>query len=407
MPTDPVRRSVASLGWVSFLTDVSSEMIYPLLPGFLTKTLGAGPAAIGLIEGVAESTASLTKIGSGVWSDRVRRRKPLVVLGYVIATIARPLVAFARAWTQVLAIRFADRIGKGIRTSPRDALLADLVPPARRGRAFGLQRAMDNAGAFVGPLLAALLLKLAIVDERGVFLLAAIPGIAAVIVLLIAVPDRDRRTEVRHAGRGLIPEGGQIPQKGPLPGAFRQIVAIFAFFTLANSTDAFLLLRAQQAGLATWQLPILWSFFQGVKAATGVPGGAVADRFGRVPAITLGWIVYAAAYAGFAYVSRPLGVWGLVVLYAVFYGLTEGSERAFVADLVPERLRGRAYGVFHAAIGITALPASVLFGLLWNRFSARVAFLTGATIALVSAALLWTATGAIRNAHEATETPAS
>jgi MFS family permease len=196
-------------------------------------------------------------------------------------------------------------------------------------------------------------------------------------------------------------------QKGPLPGAFRQIVAIFALFTLANSTDAFLLLRAQQAGLATWQLPIFWSFFQGVKAATGVPGGAVADRFGRVPAITLGWIVYAAAYAGFAYVSRPLGVWGLVVLYAVFYGLTEGSERAFVADLVPERLRGRAYGVFHAAIGITALPASVLFGLLWNRFSARVAFLTGATIALVSAALLWAATGAIRNAHEATETAAS
>jgi MFS family permease len=398
MPPDPVRRSVVSLGWVSFLTDVSSDMVYPLLPGFLTKTLGAGPAAIGLIEGVAESTASLTKIGSGVWSDRLRRRKPLVVLGYAVATIARPLVAFARAWTQVLAIRFVDRIGKGIRTSPRDALLADLVPPGRRGRAFGLQRAMDNAGAFVGPLLAALLLKLAIVDERGVFLLAAIPGLLAVIVLLIAVPDTGRRTEVRHAAE---------KPKGPLPGAFWQVVAIFAFFTLANSTDAFLLLRAQQAGLATWQLPIFWSFFQGVKAATGVAGGAVADRFGRVPAITLGWIVYAAAYAGFAYVARPLAVWGLVALYAVFYGLTEGSERAFVADLVPERLRGRAYGVFHAAIGITALPASVLFGLLWNRFGARVAFLTGATIALVSAAALWAATGAIRNAHEATETAAS
>lgn len=404
MSNHTIRRSVVSLGWVSFLTDVSSDMIYPLLPGFLTKTLGAGPAAIGLIEGVAESTASLTKIGSGVWSDRLRRRKPLVVLGYVLATIARPLVAFARAWTQVLAIRFVDRIGKGIRTSPRDALLADLVPTGKRGRAFGLQRAMDNAGAFVGPLLAALLLKLAIVDERGVFLLAAIPGIAAVIVLLIAVPDTPRRVE-----RDLTPSGDQTPNgpRTPLPGAFWQIVAIFAFFTLANSTDAFLLLRAQQAGLATWQLPIFWSFFQGVKAATGVPGGAVADRFGRVPAITLGWIVYAAAYAGFAYVARPLAVWGLVVLYALFYGLTEGSERAFVADLVPERFRGRAYGVFHAAIGITALPASVLFGLLWNRFSARVAFLTGATIALVSAAALWAATGAIRNAHGRTEAAAS
>ncbi|HEV8232266.1 MAG TPA: MFS transporter [Thermoanaerobaculia bacterium] len=404
MTADPVRRSILSLGWVSFLTDVSSDMIYPLLPGFLTKTLGAGPAAVGLIEGVAESTASLTKIGSGVWSDRVRRRKPLVVLGYAVATIARPLVAFARAWTQVLAIRFVDRVGKGIRTSPRDALLADLVPPEKRGRAFGLQRAMDNAGAFVGPLLAALLLKLAIVDVRGVFLLAAIPGIAALIVLLVAVPDTPRRAE--SAVRDLIPEGGQIPQKGPLPRAFWQVVAIFAFFTLANSTDAFLLLRAQQAGLATWQLPIFWSFFQGVKAATGVPGGAVADRVGRVPAITLGWIVYAAAYAGFAFVARPLAVWGLVALYALFYGLTEGSERAFVADLVPERLRGRAYGIFHAAIGITAFPASVLFGLLWKRFSPRVAFLTGAAVALAAAAALWAATGAIRDARSRAEAAA-
>jgi MFS family permease len=388
MSTDPSRRSVWTLGWVSFLTDVSSEMIYPLLPAFLTKTLGAGPAAIGLIEGVAETTASLTKIGSGIWSDRVRRRKPLVVLGYAVAAIARPLVAFARVWTQVLAIRFVDRVGKGIRTSPRDALLADLVPAERRGRAFGLQRAMDNAGAFVGPLVAALLLKLAIVDERGVFLLAAVPGIAALIVLLVAVPDTPHLTPTpSHAGTW---------SPGPLPREFWRVVSVFAFFTLANSTDAFLLLRAQQAGLPTWQLPIFWSFFQGVKAVTGVPGGALADRVGRVPTITLGWIVYAAAYAGFAFVERPLAVWGLVAFYALFYGLTEGSERAFVADLVPERLRGKAYGVFHAAIGVAALPASVLFGLLWKRFSPRVAFLTGAAVALAAAAALWAATGAIR-----------
>jgi len=388
MSTDPARRSVWTLGWVSFLTDVSSEMIYPLLPAFLTKTLGAGPAAIGLIEGVAETTASLTKIGSGIWSDRVRRRKPLVVLGYAVAAIARPLVAFARVWTQVLAIRFVDRVGKGIRTSPRDALLADLVPAERRGRAFGLQRAMDNAGAFVGPLVAALLLKLAFVDERGVFLLAAVPGIAALIVLLVAVPDTRRLAPTpSHAGTW---------SPGPLPREFWRVVSVFAFFTLANSTDAFLLLRAQQAGLPTWQLPIFWSFFQGVKAATGVPGGALADRVGRVPAITMGWIVYAVAYAGFAFVARPLAVWGLVAFYALFSGLTEGSERAFVADLVPERLRGKAYGVFHAAIGVAALPASVLFGLLWKGFSPRVAFLTGAAVALAAAAALWAATGAIR-----------
>lgn len=388
MATDRSRRSVFALGWVSFLTDVSSEMIYPLLPAFLTKTLGAGPAAIGLIEGVAETTASLAKIGSGVWSDRVHRRKPLVVLGYAIAAIVRPLVAFAHVWTEVLAIRFADRVGKGIRTSPRDALLADIVPVERRGRAFGLQRAMDNAGAFVGPLLAALLLKLAFVDERGVFLLAAVPGVAAVILLLLAVPDTARRRDT-HASVA-------APAKGRLPRAFWKVVLVFAFFTLANSTDAFLLLRAQDAGVATWQLPLFWSFFQGVKAATGVPGGAIADRVGRVPAIVLGWIVYAAAYAGFALFARPLAVWGLVALYAVFYGLTEGAERALVADLVPANQRGRAYGIFHAAIGIAALPASVVFGVLWNRFSPRVAFLTGAVVALLAAIALWVVTSTNR-----------
>jgi len=394
MKTDPSRRSVLALGWVSFLTDVSSDMIYPLLPAFLTKTLGAGPAAVGLIEGVAETTASLTKIGSGIWSDRARRRKPIVVLGYVIAAVARPLVAFARLWSQVLAIRFTDRVGKGIRTSPRDALLADIVPSDRRGRAFGLQRAMDNAGAVVGPLVAALLLKLAFVDERGVFLLAAVPGFAAILVLLLAVPNTPRRSE--GVSDAAVPAG-------KLPAPFWRVVAIFAFFTLANSTDAFLLLRAQDAGVALWQLPLLWSFFHAVKTATGVPGGALADRAGRVPAITIGWLVYCVSYAGFAFVSAPLAVWALFAFYALFFGLTEGSERAFVADLVPERLRGRAYGMFHAAIGLTALPASVIFGLLWKRFGPRVAFLTGAAVALAAAVALWAATSSIRSAPRTRE----
>src|SRR2546430_3613390 len=346
MKIDPSRRSVLALGWVSLLTDVSAEMIYPLLPGFLTKNLGAGPAAVGLIEGIAEATASLAKIGSGVWSDRVRRRKPLVLLGYGIATAVRPLVAFARVWTQVLAIRFADRLGKGIRTSPRDALLADIVPADRRGRAFGFQRAMDNAGALVGPLLAAALLKLAFSDERTVFLLAAVPGVAAIVVLWLAVPDTLRRVD---------PAPVIAAPRTRLPAQFWRVIAVFAFFTLANSTDAFLLLRAQDAGVAIWQLPPLWGFFNGVKAATGVPGGALADRAGKVPAITIGWLVYAVSYAGFAFVARPVAVWGLFALYALFFGLTEGSERAFVADLVPEQLRGRAYGMFYAAVGVTAL----------------------------------------------------
>ena len=388
MKSDPSRRSVLALGWVSFLTDVSSEMIYPLLPGFLTRNLRAGPAAIGLIEGIAETTASLAKIGSGVWSDRVLRRKPLVLLGYGIATVARPLVAFARVWTQVLAIRFADRLGKGIRTSPRDALLADIVPADRRGRAFGLQRAMDNAGALVGPLLATALLKLALADERTVFLLAAVPGVAAIVVLWLAVPDTVRRIDPAPAIAG---------PRSRLPKQFWKIIAVFAFFTLANSTDAFLLLRAQDAGVPIWQLPLLWAFFNGVKAATGVPGGALADRVGRVPAIVLGWIVYAVSYAGFAFVSGPLAIWGLFALYALFFGLTEGSERAFVADLVPVDLRGRAYGAFYAAVGIAALPASVAFGILWKRFGPRIAFLTGAAVALAAAIALWGISAKIRS----------
>ena len=390
MRADPVRRPVVALGWVSFLTDVSAEMIYPLLPSFLTKTLRAGPAALGLIEGVAETTASLAKVGSGIWSDRVRRRKPLVVAGYLIAAIARPLVGFARVWGQVLAIRFADRVGKGIRTSPRDALVADLVPSERRARAFGLQRAMDNAGAFVGPLVAAGLLKLAL-TERTVFLLAAVPGLAAVLVLLLAVPDAPRRA----AAVAAMPPAGASPPE-PLPRSFARVIAVFALFTLGNSTDAFLLLRAEESGVPLWQLPLLWSFFHAVKAATGVPGGALADRIGRVPAIALGWLVYAASYAGFAFVSGPGAVWALFAVYALFFGLTEGSERALVADLVPERLRGRAYGYFHAAIGIAALPASVLFGLLWKELGPRAAFLAGAGVALAATAALWAVTGRIR-----------
>lgn len=386
MPRDPSRRPVVALGWVSFLTDVSAEMIYPLLPSFLTKTLGAGPAALGLIEGVAETTASLAKVGSGIWSDKVRRRKPLVVAGYLIAAVARPLVAFARVWSQVLAIRFADRVGKGIRTSPRDALVADLVPREKRARAFGLQRAMDNAGALVGPLVAAFLLKVAL-DQRTVFLLAAVPGLAAVVVLLLAVPDVPRRTEIR------APDAGA---REPLPRSYWRVIAVFALFTLGNSTDAFLLVRAEESGVPLWQLPLLWAFFNGVKAATGVPGGAIADRAGRVPAIAAGWLVYAAAYAGFAFVAGPAAVWGLFALYGLFFGLTEGSERAFVADLVPESLRGRAYGFFHAAIGVAALPASVLFGLLWKWFGPTTAFLAGAGVALVATIALWAVTGRIR-----------
>ncbi len=383
MPADQrprTERGVWTLGWVSFLTDVSSDMIFPLLPDFLTRTLKAGPAAVGLIEGVAEATASLMKMVSGWWSDRIRRRKPLVVAGYGIAAAVRPLVGLATGWGQVLAIRFTDRVGKGIRTSPRDALLADLVPAERRGRAFGLQRAMDNAGSVVGPLLAAFLLKFVLEDERSVFLLAAIPGIAAVLLLVLRVKEPPR----------LQPAEPAVPANAtPLPRRLKLAIGIFVLFTLASSTDAFLILRARDVGIELWKLPLLWAFFNAVKAAAGVPGGALADRFGRTRTILAGWLIYAAAYVGFAFVAGPAALWGLFAFYALFYALTEGAERALVADLAPPHLRGKAFGLFHAGVGLAALPASVLFGLWWKLFGPRAAFLIGAGVAFLAAACLF------------------
>jgi MFS family permease len=375
----PLNRGVLALGWVSLLSDVASDMIFPLLPNFLTRTLQAGPAAIGLIEGVAEATASFMKMISGWMSDRLRRRKPMVVAGYSIAAFARPLVGLATSWGQVLAIRFADRIGKGIRTSPRDALLADMVPPESRGRAFGLQRSMDNAGAVIGPLLAAFLLRFVFSDERSVFLLAAVPGLAAVALVIFSIKETPRAP---------VEQPLPVSSRGPLPRPFWIAISIFVLFTLASSTDAFLLLRAGSLGMPPWQLPLLWAAFHAVKSVAGVPGGALADRLGRVPTIVAGWSIYAVAYLGFAYVSDPTQLWGLFAFYALFYALTEGAERALVADLVPAHVRGRAFGAFHASVGLASLPASVLFGVWWKLFGPHAAFLIGAAIAVIATVAL-------------------
>ncbi len=372
-----------TLGWVSFLNDAASEMIYPLLPDFITRSLGAGPAALGLIEGIAESTASLAKVGAGWLSDKARRRKPFVVAGYTAAAVARPLVGIASSWGQVLLIRFADRVGKGVRTPPRDALLADLASPGGRGRAFGLQRAMDNAGAFVGPIVAALLLRFFIEQERTLFLLALAPGLLAVVLLLVRLPER------RRDAREVPTSQTKLEWPPQLPSRLWTAIGLFAFFTLANSTDAFLLLRARDGGIPLWELPLLWAFFNGAKAAFGVPGGSLSDRVGRIPTIALGWMIYALSYLGFAFVTRPLAVWALFGFYALFFAATEGAERALIADLAGEKLRGRAYGVFHGAIGLAALPASILFGLWWKLFGAKTAFLIGAGLSLVATAALF------------------
>jgi MFS family permease len=374
-----VRGNVLWLGIVSLFTDLSSEMIYPLLPFFLTQTLGAGPAFLGVVEGIAESTASMVKLASGWLSDRVGKRKPLVLLGYGIASAVRPLIALAAAPWQVLAIRFSDRVGKGLRTAPRDALLADSTDARVRGAAFGFHRGADHAGAVLGPLAASAVLLLAPERYRLVFALAAVPAIVSVLVLWALVRERAVAPPASEA----------VKLKGfkQLPRNFRWFLAAVALFTLGNATDAFLLLRAQQLGVSVAAIPLLWAALHVSKMAWSVPGGMLADRAGPRVAIVSGWLLYAAVYCAFAIAQSEWHVWALFLLYGLFYGLTEAPEKALVAALAPPQQRGAAFGAYHFAIGVAALPASVIFGLVWQRFGAAAALLTGATIAVVATIL--------------------
>ena len=377
-------RNVLVLAAVSFLTDASSEIIYPLLPIFLTTVLGTSAAAVGAIEGAAETTSALLKLVSGWWSDRASRRKPLVVAGYALASLARPLVAVAQSAAQVLAIRLTDRVGKGIRGSPRDALIAESVDPAIRGRAFGFHRAADHAGAVVGPLIAFALLRWEQLPLRTVFLFAALPGVLSVIVLVLGV-----RETPRHARAASATKKAGVPSLDVSLGrAFWTFLASVLLFTLGNSTDAFLILRANQLGVSVALVPILWAALHVVKSAASVPGGALSDRFGRKPLILAGWAVYAAVYIGFGRATETWHAWALFLAYGTFFGLTEGTQAALIADLVGQARRGTAYGWYYLAVGIGALPASVLFGLIWDRVSPRAAFDVGAGLAFAAALVL-------------------
>jgi MFS family permease len=381
----PLPRPVKTLGAVSFLTDASSEMIYPLLPAFLTGVLKAGPAFLGVVEGIAEATASLLKILSGALSDRLSRRKPLVVAGYGLSSAVRPLVALATLPWHVLAVRVTDRVGKGVRSAPRDALLAEVTPADQRGRAYGFHRAMDNAGAMAGPLLASAVL-LATGNLRLAFALAAVPAALAMAVLGFGVREKARAEAAAPAPR---PGAGQNATLGGAAGAssrgFRRYLAVLALFTLGNSSDAFLLLRAQQQGIALALIPLLWTWHNLVKSGAGTYGGVLSDRIGRRGAILLGWAIYALAYAGFAAARAPLHIWALFALYGAYYALTEGPERALVADLATAAERGRAFGLYHAVTGATLLPASLLTGWLWQRFGPAAALGTGAALAGLAA----------------------
>ncbi|HKS27596.1 MAG TPA: MFS transporter [Pyrinomonadaceae bacterium] len=385
-------RNVFAISLVSLLNDASSEIIYPLLPLFLAATLGASPAAIGVIEGAAESVSSLLKLFAGYFSDKRGRRKGLVVFGYGLANLVRPLLAFATNWFQVLVIRLTDRVGKGIRSAPRDAMIADAVRVEERGLAFGFHRAMDHAGAVIGPLLGYLLL-LGFAEERNaptaneyslVFLIASVPATLAVTVAALFVRET-------YGAKGANSNGASAPVKLSLRGFdsnFKRFLVILALFTLSNSSDAFLLLRAREAGVSVATIPLLWAALHASKVLSSLFGGDLSDRLGRKRLIASGWLLYAAVYMGFGFVTSVGMAWVLFLIYGIYFGLAEGAEKALVADLVRPEQRGTAYGLYNLAFGITVFPASLLMGGLWSLRGAQTAFIVSAVLGAISALLL-------------------
>ncbi|MBF0461413.1 MAG: MFS transporter [Magnetococcales bacterium] len=372
-------RTVWLIGLISLVNDSASEMLYPLIPLYLTSILMAGPRALGIIEGIAEATASLLKLFSGVIVDRTCRSKPWIVLGYGLAGAGRPFIAFATGWPWILAVRFADRVGKGLRSSPRDALLAASVPPERRGLAFGLHRAMDNAGAVIGPVTASLLLANQ-VPLREVFLWSCVP---AVICVALALAIREPQ---RAAVAAPPPFDWRLRDMSP---TFKRYLLVVALFTLGNSSNMFLLLQAKELGASEAQTPLLWATVSVVAMIFSTPLSGLSDRFGRMPFLVGGYIAYGLFYLALGIAVHD-GPWLFVLFgcYGLFMAATDGVEKAMVADLAPAERRGTAFGWFNLTIGIMLLPASLLFGWLWEVVSAQVAFGFSAVCALAAGVLL-------------------
>jgi len=381
-------KNVRSLGWVSLFNDIASEMIYPLLPLFLSTVLGAGVVFIGLVEGIAESISSFLKLFSGWVSDRFKKRKGLILFGYALASLTRPFIGLATSPYHVLFLRFFDRIGKGVRSSPRDALLSQSCAEEERGKAFGFQRAMDHAGAMTGPLIASALMATFTRDLRTIFLLAFVPSLFCLWILWRGVSD----VPPRGASDGANGEKSTVDPPPRLNWRqwnrrFKYFLFIITLFTLGNSSDAFLLLRAQGLGLDVVTIPVLWFVFHLSKTIFSVPGGSLSDRIGRKRVMILSWTLYGLVYLGFAFASKSYQIWFLFVVYGLFYGLSEGTEKAWVSDLVEESKRGTAYGAYHFCIGIASLPASLLMGLIWKAVGTKWAFSFGAAMALIAAFL--------------------
>ena len=405
--TNGIPRPVWFLGWTSHFTDAATEIIYPMLPIYLARVLGAGAASLGIIEGVAEGINSLLKVISGWWSDRRRSRRPLVIAGYALSGAARPLIAIAGSWIHVLVIRALDRTGKGIRGAPRDAMLAQFADASSRGRIFGFHRAMDHAGAILGPLIATVFLYFLPGEYRLLFALTAIPGAIAVAMLFlvkepastvesgfsrIQVESRSSRIQVESGSPGSpkpgTGESGSRMDATTLPKRLWAILGVILVFSLGNSADAFLLLRLTDALGAVTYVPLLWGLLHVVKASLSTWGGALSDRIGRKRVIVIGWAVYALVYIGFATASSAVTFVSWFLVYGVYFALAEGAEKALVADLTPSGRHGTAFGYYNAALGIGTLAASIVFGLIYERVSPSAAFTVGAVLAFVAAALL-------------------
>lgn len=387
-------RNVYALGLVSLLNDTATEIIYPLLPLYLTLVLGASPLALGIIEGAAEALSSFLKLLFGYFSDKFSNRKLPVLAGYCVSALIRPFLGYAVTWQQVLAMRVGDRFGKGIRSAPRDALIADAVTPEKRGLAFGIHRAADNIGAVFGPLIGFILISLIAVNREAptadeytkIFLWASVPAALSLLVIVFFVREIKSSKEQKES---LAPDYADAPKVWH-DRNFRRYLLVIALFTLSNSSDAFLILRARDAGIEALQIPLVWLFHNLCKVVFSIYGGNLSDKIGRKKLIIAGWLIYAAVYVAFGFAAQAWQIWILFAVYGIYYGLTEGAEKALVADLVPSSMRGTAFGFYHFAIGATVFPASLIFGALWKFYGAPTAFFVSALVSLLSTAMFLT-----------------
>ena len=372
-----------ALGSVSLLTDISREMIFPLLPLYLTSVLGASTAFVGLVEGIAESTSSVLNIVSGWLSDKIQKRKTLMQWGYSLSALTRPLIALATSGWHILAVRFVEKVGKGIRVPPRDALIAESCTLETRGKAFGIHRTMDNIGSILGPLLAFSLLTLLDNNYRHVFWFSSIPAFFGIAILTFFVSEKPRFIPSHE-----VPATANRFKLSQFNKKFKLFLVTTIVFELADSSNAFLLLRVKDLGLSLELIPIIYLFSNLFNTIGSLPGGMLSDKFGRRNVLAIGWFIYGLSYLGFAFATSVTQAWVLFGIYGLFSGMTGPAKKALVADLVPKEIRGSAYGIYNFALGIPKLPASLILGILWQEFSAALAFSTGACLAMAACCLL-------------------